>query len=101
MPYLYTERANANFGIRGLKFESHLQGRTWIGFAKVDESVATQAAQYSQIKEITEGEYEDLKKNVKRQSPDFITSVADPSRPTSAQPAAANQHTAEELLMVE
>ena len=101
MPYLYTERANANFGIKGLKFESHLRGRTWVGFAKANQAVADQAKSYPQIKEITEEEYEQLKKNAKNRSREFVTSVVDPSKPIHAQSVVAEQQTAEELLMVE
>ena len=101
MAYLYTERANANFGIKGLRFESHLKGRNWIGFASVHQSVADQAKKFPQIKEISESEYNDLKKNAGRQSPDFITSNMDATKPILAQSVVTPSQTAEELLMVE
>ena len=101
MPYLYTERANANFGIKGLRFESHLKGRSWIGFASVSQSVADQTKRFSQIKEISESEYNELKKNAGRQSPDFITSNMDATKPILAQSVATPSQTAEELLMTE
>ncbi len=100
MAYLYTERANANFAVKGLRFDSYLQGRTWIGFASVAQPIASAALSYPQIKEISEEQFETLKKNKQSQSQASLTVSPDPTRPITAQPVAVEEQPAGDLLMV-
>jgi hypothetical protein len=85
MPYIFTEKANAQFGIRGLKFETYLDGRTWKGFARVSDEISQQALVYPQITEITESQYGDLKKNAKPSTGVFVNSQMDATKSISAQ----------------
>ena len=101
MKYLYTEKADGNFGIKKLQFTTHLQGRTWLGIAEAgDELAATAMEKFPlHIREITKEEYDELKKNVSSYS-DFSTIIQDPTLPVHAQPAEAEPVEADSLLML-
>lgn len=101
MAYIFTEKANAQFGVKGLKFETFLDGRTWKGFARVGDDTAKVALAYPQITEITEEEYQNLKKNAKSETGVFVTSQMDATRPIHANHVVAEVgEAASDLLIV-
>ena len=102
MRYLYTRRGNAQYGIRDLKFETFLVGRTWHGTASVRDDIAQIAIDRfpEQIMELSAEDYENVKKNETASTASFQTVSYDPTRPVHAQPAPEPENKASELLMI-
>ena len=86
MKYLFTKNATGQYRVPGLRFDPFLEGRSWIGVARVSDEIAGAAtAKYPGIQVITEEQFNFVKKNGTKDSDSFRTIIQDATRPQRAQ----------------